>query len=67
MSLAYMGIPDRCEHGEYEDKECPQCELKRLRDAVAYLRENVIQTHSTNPYVYAWQPVWEEFKRRVDE
>ena len=34
MSLAYMGVPDRCEHGEYEDRECPQCELKRLRAIV---------------------------------
>ena len=40
-------------------------EWHKLQQAVKYLRENVIQTHGKNPYVYAWQPVWEEFERRV--
>ena len=77
MSLAYMGVPDRCEHGEYEDKECPQCELKRLRGAVAYLRsqasvERITAIDSRKfPPIWqgeaAWWPVkvWKEFERRV--
>jgi hypothetical protein len=42
-------------------------EIERLRDAVAYLRENAVQTHGSDPYVYVWQRAWQEFQRRVDE
>ena len=64
MSLAYMGVPDRCEHGEYQDRKCPLCELERLRDAVAYLRENVRPPIPTSP-AWCWPEVWAEFQRRV--
>ena len=30
MTLRYMGVPDRCPHGEYEDRQCDKCEIERL-------------------------------------
>ena len=30
MSLEYLGIPDRCEHGMYKDIKCPQCQDSKL-------------------------------------
>ena len=42
-------------------------EIERLRDAVAYLRTNVIQDAGTleNPFSYVCGCVWKEFERRV--
>jgi ADP-ribose pyrophosphatase YjhB (NUDIX family) len=42
-------------------------ELERMREAVEYLRTNVIQDAGTleNPHAYVWQRIWEEFERRV--
>lgn len=38
MSLKYMGVPDRCRHGEYTDKLCDKCEIERLRGENAECR-----------------------------
>jgi NAD-dependent DNA ligase len=40
-------------------------ELERLRDAVAYLRENVKPPAPDHP-AWCWPDVWTEFERRVD-
>jgi hypothetical protein len=48
MSLRYMGVPDRCHHGNYEDR-CQLCErdkkiasleaeIERLRAAILAMR-----------------------------
>jgi len=68
MTLAYMGVPDRCEHGEYQDRGCPLCEVKRLRDAVAFLRGHVQQNAGGGgqSFAYVWQSVWDEFERRLN-
>lgn len=41
MSLKWAGIPDRCPHGEYEDKECVRCENERLRTELARFARKV--------------------------
>jgi hypothetical protein len=46
--------------------KCESAELDRLRDAVAFLKENAVHSTGSFPYVYVWQRNWHEFKRRVD-
>ena len=35
MTLSYMGVPGRCQHGEYADKPCDKCEIVRLQRRLA--------------------------------
>ena len=63
MTLRYMGVPDRCPHGEYEDRQCDKCEIERLqafRDAVY---ENIVENAGGQfPYAYIWQARWDGIK-----
>jgi hypothetical protein len=57
----------KADHWIGQCREINQENIK-LGGAVAYLHGHVTQNAGGGqPYTYAWQSVWEEFERRVDE
>ena len=39
MSLKWAGVPDRCPHGEYADKDCVHCHVTKLQAENERMRE----------------------------
>lgn len=54
MSLKYMGVPNRCPHGEYEDR-CKLCDLQRQIDdrniEIGGLKKDIIRLQDEVKYL----------------
>lgn len=42
MSLKWAGVPDRCQHGKYEDQDCVHCHVTRLQAENEQLRVELV-------------------------
>ena len=63
MTLRYMGVPDFCPHGEYENRQCDKCEIEQLRAEIEQLKRINGQLQYGNGILLA--AVTDEQRRRV--
>ena len=66
MSLKWLGIPDLCPHGKYQDQPCDKCEIERLKAEIARLQAIVdrLPTTEDGVPVTPGMDVWNESGHR---